>query len=63
MANQKNTKTLNNDSLLFFKRIVDANKIPGSAVSHGKTNRIIRRPGNEMVDAVTKLIFHFEKES
>ena len=63
MANQKNTKTLNNDSLLFFKRIMDENKIPGSAVSHGKTNRIIRRSGNEMVDAVTKLIFHFEKES
>ena len=63
MTNQKNTKTIDNDSLFFFKKIMDGNNKPVSAVSHGKTNRLIRRPGNEMVDAVTKLIFHFEKES
>ena len=63
MANQKNTKTVNTDSLLFFKRIMDDSKISSSAINHGKTNRIIRKPGNEMVDAVTKLIFHLEKGS
>ena len=63
MANQKNTKTIYDDSILFYKRIMDGYEFPSPKVNQGKTKQNIRKPGHEMVDAVTKLIFHFEKKS
>jgi len=63
MAEHKNSKLLMEDSILYTKRLVDNNQFSISKELPGKVKNSIKRPGTAMIDAVTRLIYYFEKES
>ena len=59
----KKSRSITGTSLQFMNKLMD-DKQSFQTSSKGTGNRqIIRTPGREMVDVVSRLIMHFEKES
>ncbi|MFN2216225.1 MAG: hypothetical protein ACK2TS_04710 [Anaerolineales bacterium] len=51
------------DSLMYYKKIVEKNQFSVSRENSGKSKNQIKTPGAAMIDAVNRLIYFFEKES
>jgi hypothetical protein len=63
MAEHKNSRILMDDSLMYYKKIVEKNQFSVSRENSGKSKNQIKTPGAAMIDAVNRLIYFFEKES
>jgi hypothetical protein len=63
MTEHKNSKLLLDDSIVVMRKLMDSKQFSTSRENTGKVKDSIRKPGPAMIEAVTRLIYYFEKGS